>query len=204
VPLGELAEVIPGVATRTAPPQGDGRRDRVLTVRALSEHGIEADGVQQLEVLGRIVDAQRLRPGDVLLPARSTRVVAAVVPPDLAGVPINATLVIVRCGPLLSPQVLAAYLNHPEGQLAVAAVAQSGTAQINLTATALRRLPVPTLPRGRQDQLAEVLGAAQDAYSNGIEAATARLHLARTVALAALTRRCTSNTDGLTPATGEE
>jgi hypothetical protein len=130
--------------------------------------------------------------------------VAAVVPPRLVGAPINATLVIVRCGPALHPQVLAAYLNHPAGQMAVATVAQSGTAQINLTAAALRRLPVPVLPRRQQDQLAEVLIAAEEAYTNGIEAATARLRLARSVALAALTNQCIIDTGGRRPAAGQE
>jgi len=182
-PLGEVAEVIPGVATRTPQTEGTGRRCRVFTVRALTDHGLDVGDPQDLDVLGRISEEQRLRPGDVLLPARSTRVIAAVVPPALAGVPINATLVIVRCGPALCPQVLAAYLNHPEGQLAIAAVAQSGTIQVNLTAAALRRLRIPVPPREQQGQFAALLTAADEAYTSAIQAAGMRLGLARAAVL---------------------
>jgi hypothetical protein len=183
LPLEKVAEVIPGVATRTPPAQGGARNQRVLTVWALTEHGIDAGDIAELDVLGKIADNQRLQPGDVLLPARSTRVMAVVVPPALAGIPINATLVAVRCGPQLNPQILAAYFNHPAGQLAIQSAAQSGTAQINLTAAALRQLPVPVPPPDQQACLAEMLSAADEAYTAAIQAAETRLRLARNLAV---------------------
>lgn len=183
IPLGEVAGVIPGVATRTLTDEDGDRRCHVLTVRALTDIGIDTTGVVELEVLGKISDEQRLQAGDVLLPARSTRVTAVIVPAELAGTPINATLVVVRCGPMLSPHVLAAYLNHPDGQLAIAAAAQSGTAQVNLTAAALRQLLVPVPPKAQQECFAALLVAAEEAYAAAIEAAGMRLRLARSTVL---------------------
>ena len=183
IPLGEVAGVIPGVATRTLGLGDSDRQHRVLTVRALTDLGIDVTGIAELEVLGKISDEQRLQAGDVLLPARSTRVTAVIVPAELDGTPINATLVVVRCGPMLSPHVLAAYLNHPDGQLAIAAAAQSGTAQVNLTAAALRRLPVPVPLKAQQERFAALLVAAEEAYTTAIEAAGMRLRLARSAVL---------------------
>ena len=187
--LGEVAKVVPGVATRTPIHLDGDRRDRLLTVRALTDTGIDADGLAELDVLGKISDDQRLQSGDVLLPARSTRVLAVVVPERLAGIPINATLVIVRCGPSLNPHVLAAYLNHPDGQLAIAAVAQSGTAQMNLTAAALCQLLVPVFPQDQQARFALLLASAEEAHAAAIEAAGMRLRLARSTIFDQLTQK---------------
>ena len=114
---------------------------------------------------------------------------AVVVPERLAGIPINATLVIVRCGPSLNPHVLAAYLNHPDGQLAIAAVAQSGTAQMNLTAAALCQLLVPVFPQDQQARFALLLASAEEAHAAAIEAAGMRLRLARSTIFDQLTQK---------------
>ena len=105
-----------------------------------------------------------------------------IIPNELDGVVVNSTLMAVRPSPALDSRLLAAYLSHPDGQAALAAIAQSGTIQMNLTVNAVSKLEIPLPSIDVQRQMAEMLTAADIAYESAIEAAHARRRLARRVA----------------------
>ena len=83
----------------------------------------------------------------------------------------------------LDPRLLVAFLKHSEGQAALESVAQSATLQMNLTAGALRKIEVPVPPIEEQQQLVEILTAADEAYSAAVEAANNRQRLARQIVI---------------------
>ena len=80
-------------------------------------------------------------------------------------------------------KLLAAYLSHPDGQAALAAIAQSGTIQMNLTVNAISKLEIPLPPIDVQRQMVDMLTTADIAYESAIEAAHARRQLARSVTI---------------------
>lgn len=185
--LSEAADIVVGVATRAPRRRGSGPTEQMLTVRALSERGIDPGALSELELTGRLSEQQRVRAGDVLLSARSTRLAVAVVTPELEDVPFNATLIAIRCLPVLEPRLLAAYVRHPEGVAAVMALAQSGTVQMNVTAKALRTLLVPVPPMAEQEGLVALLAAADDAYTAAVGAASVRRDIAQSIVMNRLT-----------------
>ncbi len=84
--LGELAHVFVGLSTKPARRSESERSSKVLTVRALVGNGtIDQAEFKPAEVGGRSAEKYRVQAGDVLLPARSTSIKVAVVPPELAG-----------------------------------------------------------------------------------------------------------------------
>ena len=78
----------------------------------------------------------------------------------------NATLMVIRPSSGLEPRLLAAYLSHPDGQAALAAIAQSGTIQMNLTVGVISKLEIPLPPIEVQRQMVEVLTTADIAYTD--------------------------------------
>jgi len=184
--LAEIADVYAGVATRTPRRPGGKSTARVLTVRALKDEGIDAGAVSALECLGRIDERYAARVNDVVVAARSTRLGAALVPPELDGVLINATLIGIRCLPVFAPRLLLAYLQHPDGEAAIEGLVQTGTAQMNLTVRALSTLTVPVPPLADQQRLVALLTAADEAYATATQAATVRRRLAQAVVIGQL------------------
>jgi hypothetical protein len=180
-PLGDVAHIYVGLPTKQSDIRGAGRSGNVLTVRALTGIDINHDELVHVSLQslrGRDRDKYRAAAGDVLISARSTSLKTAIVPANLDGTVINATLVGVRSRPALEPLLLLAYLQHPDGQMALAAVAQSATAQMNITVSALQSLLVPVPPIEVQHQLVRMLEASDEAYRASLEAANTRRQLA--------------------------
>lgn len=188
--LGEVAAVIPGVFSLSRPAPGE-PADAIpmVTVRWLST----ASEPLPLLHVGRISDQRadryRLREGDVLVPSRSTSIRVAVAPRHLDGQVFNSTLLAVRCTNRLLPGLLATYLSHAHGAAHLVTASQSGTAQMNLTATALGEIPVPLVPADRQRELVELLGTADNAYHAALESAELRRRIAQNLVIARMTGR---------------
>jgi len=181
--LGEIADVYVGLPTMQSDIRGAGRSVKVLTVRALTGNGINPEeliqaDLEKLRSQGREIDRYRASAGEVLVSARSTSLKTAIVPRELDGVIINATLIGVRCHSVLDPRLLLAYLRHPEGQAALSSVTQSATSQMNITVSALQTMSVPVPPIEVQQQLAQILDASDEAYHASLQAAETRRQLA--------------------------
>jgi restriction endonuclease S subunit len=177
--LAEIAHIYTGAATKTSDSKEAERSEKVLTVRSLTGLGIDPSELEAVSLDARDLDRFRVAAGDVLVSARSTTLKTAVVSPELAGTVINTTLIGIRCLPALEPRLLTAWLNHPDGENALAAVSQSATLQMNITVAGLSELEVFVPPMTVQRQMVELLAAADDAHESAIEAAAKRLLLAR-------------------------
>jgi hypothetical protein len=177
-PIGDFAKIFAGMPTKSSDRQEVGRWGNVLTVRSLTGTGIDLSQLEEHGVVGRSVDQYQVQTGDLLLSARSTSLKTAIVPKELDGCLINATLIGVRCLPKLLPRLLAAWLDGPEGQAALQAVSQSGTLQMNITVAGLSKIMVPVPPMETQRQLVALLEVADEAHLAAVQAAEDRHQLA--------------------------
>lgn len=184
--LGDFAHIYVGLPTKESNTQKVGRSGNVLTVRALTGTDIDANTLSLVKFDGRDVEKYRVAMGDVLLSSRSTSLKTAIVPEELDGVVINATLLGIRCLPTLEPRLLIAWLNHPEGQAALANVSQSATAQMNITIAGLGKLEAPVPPVDVQKRMVELLEATDEVYATAIKAAEDRRRLAHEIVIAQL------------------
>jgi len=184
--LGDVAHIYAGLPTKESDTQQGGRFGNVLTVRALTGLGIDTNALSTVDFDGREVEKYRVATGDVLLSSRSTSLKTAIVPKELNGSVINATLLGVRCLPTLEPHLLIAWLNHPEGQAALESISQSATVQMNITVAGLSKLEVPVPPMDEQKRIVELLETADEAYMAAIKAAEDRRRLARQIVIAQL------------------
>lgn len=185
-PLGGIAHVFVGAATR-ASASSDGRdRARFLTVKCLQSGGLDSTEITAYDTRPSWIDRYSVKPGDVLLPARSTFWQVAIVPEELGGLLINATLIAVRCLPRLHPCLLKSFLEHQVGQSRVVALTQSGTSQMNVTVRALSDLEVPVPEWGEQADLVELVTAATEAHKLAISAARKRFDIVRETTVRAM------------------
>ena len=185
--LGEIAHIYVGLPTKISDTRETGRLGNVLTVRSLTGTGIARDELAIVDFDGRDIQKYQVAAGDVVLSARSTGLKAAIVPDELDGTIINATLLGVRCLPSLEPRVLVAWLSHPEGRVALENISQSATLQMNITVTGLSKLEIPVPPLEAQRQMATLLETADEAYVAAVASAENRLRLAREVVITQLT-----------------
>lgn len=120
---------------------------------------------------------------DIILPARSTAIDVAIIPPELDGSYFNATLIAIRCEQTMNPRLLRAYFRHRIGQDALEAICQSGTPQKNITVKSLSTLNVPVPPVAEQDNLARLIEIAEIAYGRAVESALNRYAIANEIAI---------------------
>lgn len=180
--LGAIAHIFVGIPTKTAE-SFDGGPANVVTVRSLTGKTIDATQLATVELPDRDTERYAIQPGDVLVSARSTTLKSAIVPKDLAGLVINATLLGIRTLPELEPRLLVAWLEHPEGRAALESVAQSGSVQMNITVGAISKIMIPVPPLQVQRQIVTILEAADEAYQAALLAAESRRQLAMHVAV---------------------
>ena len=180
--LGEFARVFVGLAAKQSEPRESERSSPVLTVRALTDAGsIDPVEIMHADFGHRPLDKYRVEPGDVLLAARSTSLKAAIVPPQLKGAVINATIIAIRCLEKMEPRLLAAYLGGSFGEALLRFICPSGTNQMNLTVTSLQVISVPVPPKDEQLKLVAMLEAADEAHHAATEAARLRRRLVREI-----------------------
>jgi len=185
--LGSLAHIYTGVPTRSEQMPGRRCARQVLSVRALDGSRLLSESLIDAVPLSAETEKYVAHAGDVIVPARSTSFGAAILPDDLDGIVINATLIGIRCGEGLHPRLLAAYLRHPMGRAAIDELSQSGTAQMNITVRVLANLRLPVPPRDTQERIARMLEAADAAYDAAVHAADLRHSIANEIVLQAMT-----------------
>lgn len=187
--LSNIAQIYVGLPTKVADSAQIGRSGNVLTVRALTGTDIDPAALSVVHFNRSDLARYKAAPGDVLLSARSTSLKTAIVPETLAGKVVNATLLGVRCLPILEPGLLVAWLNHPEGRAALEEVSQSATLQMNITVSGLSRLEIPVPPMNEQKRLVQLLESADEAYAVSVQAAESRRQMARQVVVSQLLTR---------------
>lgn len=134
------------------------------------------------------LDRYLVQPGDVLVACRGTVPKIAIVPPDLAGSLLTSTLIGVRTGGRLLPEVLFLYLSSAPGQRGLLSRVRSGTQQIALTTRDIAELQVPLAPMEVQRRIADLVRLAESQYVAAETAARLRREIVHEVALAAMAR----------------
>lgn len=191
-PLSDLATIQTGIPFVASSKAGGG--EPVFMPSALrgdQELTPDPSMVHYVKISVKPEDKYRLRPQDILLTAKAT-------PTTLRCGYLSdswnqqwlyaANLIrITTHSPGIHPRFLHAWLCHPDGRAALLGVSQSTTAQLNLTASALKDLQVPVPPRDEQIRIAQFLDIAARAHRHAVEAADTRLQLAREIAFRPLT-----------------
>jgi len=186
IQLGEIAEILVGLPTKRRDADKSEQTVMALTVKSLTETGIDSSMLIYVRPVGFVSDKYRVRTGDVLVPARSTSLKPCVVPESLDGTIFNSTLISVRCHTPLDPHLLVAYMLHHDGREALANLIQSGTAQMNITVKGLAQLQVPVPTLKQQQQFVKVLKASEKAYLSALQAAQTRREIARQIVVSGM------------------
>lgn len=171
--LGDVAHIYPGLALgrRTASQHGGYRLPALSVKDIVGDRLVAAEaGSLSFDHPGE-VDRYLAREGDVLVSARGTRLKVAVVPPALDGAVVTATLVGIRHGERVLPELLATFLRSPHGHRALLARARSSTRQLALTASDVATVEVPVPPMAEQRRIAELVRQA-DQYRTYAEDAS--------------------------------
>ena len=171
-PLNRVASVFVGFNPALIR-KGTGTRTICLTVRSLEDGRIDETELTE-EKVPSTGAVPMVYADDLVLPSRSTRVVTAIVPPHLDGLPINSTVLGIRCSPQLHPLILKAYFNHPVGVAALNSTAVSSTGQMSISVKRLGDIEVPVPPREQQDRLVDLLQQTEDAFEWAMCAARQR------------------------------
>lgn len=191
IPLGEIAEIFVGLARYGKGLSSDQSHPahKLIGLKALQPHGLDFEAIETVHLVPDFdFTYYQIASNDLLLACRAPDMRVVLAPPQVAGILIDANVMAVRCGPQLAPQVLAAYLQHPAGRAALEQVSQSTTAQKNLTVKGMKRLALPVPPRNEQEQLVQLLEAADLQYQLALQVAEKRLLVAQQVVFNALFR----------------
>jgi len=102
------------------------------------------------------MESDTVLPGDVVLTLRGPPFRTAVADGDVAGAAFSANLVVLRCSDQIRPEILAAWLNSPTGQRALATRA-GGSTLMGISLKELLQIEIPVPPMAKQDLLSRYL-----------------------------------------------
>lgn len=184
--LGELAKVFVGVARhgRGLSWEEKNPEARLIGMKALRPQGIDFSAVETVHLSPRgNLENYRVAAHDILLPCRGTDLRVIIAPERAAGMMIDSNIMVIRCGPQLAYQLLAAYFQHEAGQAALLRVSQSTTAQKNLTVRLMRKIMIPVPPPEAQQKAVALLEAAERQLRLALAVAEKRRALAQHAAI---------------------
>ncbi len=184
--LADVAKVIfVGLASsRRAAAADEHHSVPLINVRDLSEGRVPP--IERLEARpvpkGYSADRYQVHAGDVVITCRGSQLKVACIAEEAHGAVLSSNLIGIRTGPDLLAPVLFAFLQSPRGQAALLGRSRSSTLGLALSPKSVGRLEVPVPPLEVQQQIAELVRAAEDHYVAAIEAAERRRMLGREVA----------------------
>jgi len=188
-PLGTVAErIFLGLAdTRQRGDAGE-RELPLLNVRDLQDGHVPPAVAIGKRTVPADADIERytVRADDVVITCRGTQLKVANITPSSEGALISANLIAIRAGAELLPAVLLMFLQSPAGQKALLQRGRSSTSSLSLTPRAVGELSIPVPPLAVQQQIAELVCAAEQNYVAAIRAAQQRRAVARAVAVGLL------------------
>ncbi len=136
-----------------------------MSVRALREGRIDASELEEIRIQNPVrLASYATQDGDVVIAARGTQLKVAVVAGDVAGAILGATLIGVRPGNEIQPEVILAYLRSTAGQAALMSRLRSATGQVALTARDVGEIEIP-LPSAEVQQVIVKLVRAAGEYA---------------------------------------
>ncbi|MBK7585823.1 MAG: hypothetical protein IPI67_37265 [Myxococcales bacterium] len=123
----------------------------------------------------------------------------AMVDGDAAGALITANLIAIRAAKAILAPVLLAYLTGSEGQAALLGRGRSSTLGLSLTPSSLGGIQIPVPPIAVQQQIAELVRAAEQNFVAATRAAEQRRAVAHAVATDLLGGRVPRRREASTP-----
>lgn len=188
-PLGTVTErIFLGLADARQRGDAGEREVPLLNVRDLQDGHVPPAGVIAKRTVHSDADVARytVRTDDVVITCRGTQLKVSCITPSSEGALISANLIAIRAGAELLPAVLLVFLQSPAGQKALLQRGRSSTSSLSLTPRAVGELSIPVPPLAVQQQIVELMGAAEQNYVAAIRAAEQRRAVARAVAVGLL------------------
>jgi hypothetical protein len=157
----------------------------LLNVRDLRDGHAPAAEALEKRLVAADADVERytVRTDDVVITCRGTQLKVAWITPPTAGALISANLIGIRAGAAVLPAVLLAFLQSEAGQRALLQRGRSSTSSLSLTPKSVGTLSIPLPPLVVQNQVAELVRAAEHNHTAAIRAAEQRRAVALAVAL---------------------
>lgn len=153
--LEEFADVRTGLTLRgsDASRRTSEEGPHYLRISDLSEDGeLHISGTQSIDAAIDADNRHRVKPGDIVLANRGTRMTAALIPEDLDAIASSQLFVIRLKSPKILPGFLHAFLNLQSTQDHFRSHAR-GTYVQTLSVAVVRSLPIPLLPLETQNQI---------------------------------------------------
>lgn len=187
-PLGELAEIHQGMALAG---RGPGARRGDFRLRMIEAHDLgegmlaDASRPREIDVAGTGRNEHHLlRPYDILVSARSSHVMASLVPPGIERTVASVTLLVARPRDVDAAPYLWWFLRSAQGQLQLKSRLTTGATVTSLSAASLGAVTVPMPAEREIPRLAKLIEAAEDAYQSEMEAARVRRETLREAIIA--------------------
>lgn len=197
VRLGDIATIAQGMSTSG---RGAGAREGNWNVRMVSIGDIQDDRLLLENAEPMAIDQNvktekhLLRPGDLLITARSSAFKAALVPPSVERTVADASLNVLRAGDPALTAFLWWYMTDPEVRKRMHGL-MSGATVLSLPAGLLADQEVPVPQPHELYRIAELVDASERAYAAAIGAARLRRSLARDLVMGRLLKEAKDKGD---------
>lgn len=142
--------------------QDEGKMAPLINIRDVSKGTVNTETVAQVKIKETpALKKTRIVPGDIIITVKGSAFKAAVAGLEVRDYIISSNLIAFTINDEILPELVAAYLNSPEGQAQLQARA-SGIAQKFLNEKALMEMPIPIPPKDKQTQLAIYLSLSRE------------------------------------------
>lgn len=135
--------------------QNNGTMVPYINIKDMNDGKINADTVDRVMIKETgALDKSRIEPNDVIISIKGSVFKAAVADESLKGFVISANLIALKLNDNILPEIVAAYLNSPNGQRELRSKS-AGAVQKALNLKSLMSVPIPVPPIEKQRVLAE-------------------------------------------------
>ena len=153
-----VVEITRGIFARS-PESDDVPTVEMINIKDISDGKIDIRSLEKRDC-NSVKDYSRaaVKRGDVIVAIKGSSFKAAVFNDDADNRVISSNLIALRLNKIMLPEILAAYLNSPEGQQNLLSIAKGATIP-SINPNDLRELPIPQIPDNDQKIMKEYLEA---------------------------------------------
>ncbi len=153
-----VVEMTRGIFARS-PESEDVPTVEMINIKDISDGKIDVRSLEKRDCTS-VKDYSRaaVKRGDVIIAIKGSSFKAAVFNDDADNRVISSNLIALRLNKIMLPEILAAYLNSPDGQQNLLSIAKGATIP-SINPNDLRELPIPQIPDNDQRIMKEYLEA---------------------------------------------